>query len=236
VRDCESACCGAKQFFCGCKHKFGLNLQGTCDARGKFLDISICHPASTTNFLAFSTLRFHKRIETPGFLSPGLCIFGDSAYVNNGYVVTPFKNVKSGMKDFFNFFQSQLQISIECCFGMLVGRWGIPRRAFPQAMTRRNLTGVVNCLCRLHNVYIDNQGDKLMAPALPSDDADSNAHKGAGEELTVNDLLHGGDHHDNTSRILRQELARSGLPMLLPRDRLITLVEEGGFTCPLPKS
>jgi hypothetical protein len=40
-RDCEFASCGAKKFFCGHKHKFGLNLQGTCDARGRFLDLHL---------------------------------------------------------------------------------------------------------------------------------------------------------------------------------------------------
>jgi hypothetical protein len=29
--ECERAGCGSKKFFCGRKHKFGLNMQGTCD-------------------------------------------------------------------------------------------------------------------------------------------------------------------------------------------------------------
>jgi hypothetical protein len=122
--DCERAHCGSKKFFCGRKHKFGLNLQATCDAEGKFLDVSIAHPASTSDFLAFSTSSLQKKIETPGYLAPGLCIFGDAAYVNNGYFMTPFKNVKGGIKDTFNFYHSQLRINIECAFGMFVGRWG----------------------------------------------------------------------------------------------------------------
>jgi DDE superfamily endonuclease len=101
---------------------FGLNLQATCDAHGKFLDVSILHPASTSDFLAFSTSKLQKKIKTPGFLAAeGLCIFGDAAYVNNEYFMTPFKNVKSGVKDTFNFYHSQLRINIECAFGMFVG-------------------------------------------------------------------------------------------------------------------
>jgi DDE superfamily endonuclease len=106
--DCDRAECGPKKFFCGRKHKFGLNMQATCDADGMFLDVSIAHPASTSDFLAFSTSSLQKKIETPGFLAPGLCIFGDLAYVNNGYFMTPFKGVKSGIKDTFNFYHSQL--------------------------------------------------------------------------------------------------------------------------------
>jgi hypothetical protein len=49
-----------------------------------------------------------KKIEKPGFLATGLCIFGDNAYVNNSYLVTPFKNAKGGSKGAFNFYHSQL--------------------------------------------------------------------------------------------------------------------------------
>ena len=58
--DCEGAQCGAKKFYCGRKHRFGLNMQATCDSEGKFLDVSIAHPASTSNFLAFSTSMFTR--------------------------------------------------------------------------------------------------------------------------------------------------------------------------------
>lgn len=231
-RDCDVARCGEKKFFCGRKHKFGLNLQGTCDARGRFLDMSIGHPASTSDFLAFTTSRFHKLIETEGFLAPGLCIFGDSAYVNNGYFVTPFKNVRSGPRDDFNFFQSQVRITVECCFGMLVGRWGLLRRAFPQAMTLKKVTALTLCLCRLHNFCIDHRGDKLIAPALMSDDV-------AEQAMTSEDLMHGGEHHEDTSRNLRQEFGRSGMPSsssVLPRDRLMQLVKDSGFKRQLPKN
>jgi DDE superfamily endonuclease len=73
--DCLKAQCGSKKFFCGRKHKFGLNLQGTCDAEGKFLDISIAHPASTSDFLAFATSDLQKQLEVRDFLAPGLCNF-----------------------------------------------------------------------------------------------------------------------------------------------------------------
>jgi DDE superfamily endonuclease len=96
----------------GRKHKFGLNMQAKCDADGKFVNISIAHPASTSDFLAFSTSKLQKKIESPGFLAPGLCIFGDNAYVNNSYFMTPFKNIRVGSKDAFNFYHSQLMINI----------------------------------------------------------------------------------------------------------------------------
>ena len=37
--DCKSVGCNSGKFFCGRKHKFGMNCQAICDARGKFLDL-----------------------------------------------------------------------------------------------------------------------------------------------------------------------------------------------------
>jgi DDE superfamily endonuclease len=72
----DEECCwagvGPKKFFCGRKHKFGLNLQGTCDAENRFIDVSINHPASTSDFLAFSTLSlYHKEDGEEGFPCSG---------------------------------------------------------------------------------------------------------------------------------------------------------------------
>jgi hypothetical protein len=95
-------------------------MQATCDANGKFLDTFICHPGATSDYLAFITSFFRSQLEQPGFLAPGLAIYGDNAYVNCRYMVTPFKAANSGYHDNYNFYQSQLWISIECAFGMLV--------------------------------------------------------------------------------------------------------------------
>ena len=75
----ERAMVGARKFWCGRKHKYGLNLQGCCDADGMFLDVSLQHPASTSDFLAFSTSKFQKKLERLNFLADGLVIFGDSS-------------------------------------------------------------------------------------------------------------------------------------------------------------
>jgi DDE superfamily endonuclease len=155
--DCEMVQCGARKFFCIWKHKYGLNMQGTCDVDGKFLDVSIQHPSSTSDFLSYTMSKLLKKLmDTPGFLAKGLVIFGDSAYVNCSYFVTPYKSVKSGSKDDFNFYHSQVRIKIECAFGMLVVRWGLlPHAALPASMGLKKTTALVLCLCRLHNYCID---------------------------------------------------------------------------------
>eukprot|EP00980_Cylindrotheca_fusiformis_P023400 scaffold10461_cov115-Cylindrotheca_fusiformis.AAC.1 len=41
-----------------------------------------------------------QRIEDGGAIRDGFVLFGDNAYINTPYLVAPFKNVKSGSKDF----------------------------------------------------------------------------------------------------------------------------------------
>jgi DDE superfamily endonuclease len=169
--ECAWAGCGPRKFFCGRKHKYGFNLQGTCDAHNRFLDISIIHPASTSDFLAFSTSSLFHRLERPGFLAPGLCLYGDAAYVNCKYFVAPYKNVSGGSKDDFNIYHSQLRINIECAFGQLVPRWGLLRRALPANYGIRKSTSLVIALCRLHNYCIDQRLSEVPT-ALAADDCE----------------------------------------------------------------
>ena len=88
----------------------------------RFLDIEIKHPAATSDFLAFATSSICEKLQTPGFLAPGLCFYGDNAYSKTSFMSVPHKGATHGPKDAFNFYHSQLRIHIECAFGMLVLR------------------------------------------------------------------------------------------------------------------
>ena len=173
--ECAKAGCGPKKFFCGRKHKFGLNMQGTCDSECRLLDVCIQHPASTSDFLAFTTSSLYRRLEQDNFLAPGLCLFGDSAYMNCRYFATPYKSVSSGTKDDYNFYHSQLRIRIECAFGQLVARWGLLRRAIPSKVGIKKTTSLVFCLCRLHNycineqLAVNNRGNVDVSDSLAAD-------------------------------------------------------------------
>jgi hypothetical protein len=130
--------CHAKKFFCG----RNTNLVSTCRVLATrrvgllMSQLAILHPPPISS--PSPHLKFHKKIESPGFFAPGFCLFDDLAYVNSAFMMTPFKNMKSGAKDNFNFYHSQLQIYIECGFGMFVGWWGILRRGLPKSMGLRN--------------------------------------------------------------------------------------------------
>ena len=65
------------------------------------------------------------------FFRDGLTLYGDSAYVNCDFITATFKGVGAGVKDAFNFFQSQLRINIEFTFGILVYKFGCLRKHIP---------------------------------------------------------------------------------------------------------
>ena len=160
--ECKKLGVGSAKFFCGRKKKFGLNLQATCDSKNKFLNISIKYPGSCSDFVAFDTSDFRRRLDGVGFLHPSLYLFGDNAYVNSRYMATPYANVSRGTKDSYNFYHSRLRINIECSFGILVQRWGILRCAAPRGFSINKVCKMVQCLCSLHNFLIDEYYEKVV--------------------------------------------------------------------------
>ena len=74
-------------------------MQGVCDVRGRFLDVTINHPGSTSDYLAWITSALKHKVEQEGFLADTLSLYGDNAYVNHKYMCTPFKNTSGGIKD-----------------------------------------------------------------------------------------------------------------------------------------
>ena len=89
-----------------------------CDARGRFMDILIVFPGSTSDCLAFKGMSLFHKLED-SLLAPGLFIFGDNAYLNSTYMAPPYTGAASGGRDAHNFYHSQVRIRIECAFGML---------------------------------------------------------------------------------------------------------------------
>ena len=131
---CEKVGCSEAKFFCARKHKFGMNCQAICDVRGRFLDVSILYPGSTSDCLAFEGMALFTKLENC-LLAPGLCSFGDNAYINCHFMATPFSGTAGGSKDAYNFYHSQLRFRIECAFGILTSRWAILRKALPANIT-----------------------------------------------------------------------------------------------------
>jgi DDE superfamily endonuclease len=68
--DAEATEVGPAKYFCGRKHKFGLNCQAICDARGRFLDVSVIAPGATSDVLAFEGAAIYRKLKD-GLLAPG---------------------------------------------------------------------------------------------------------------------------------------------------------------------
>ena len=216
--------------------------------RETFYRGSLVNPASLNDYLVFTTSDIHSRLEQEGFLAPDVCIFGDNAYVNTSYMATPFKSVRSGTKDAYNFYHSQVRINIECAFGMLVNRWAILRRALPAAMTMKKQTALVVTLCRLHNFCINQlleegeyRDDEEPLQSLASDEFEIEINGSIPLERTADNncspeqLLHGGEHQDDTDRnVRRQEELSHSRRQQLPRDKLHKIVADAGLKRPTP--
>jgi DDE superfamily endonuclease len=69
--DAACALCDVGKFFCGQKHKFGLNMQAICNAHGRFLDVSLMFPASTLDILSFESASIYQKLQN-GLLAPGM--------------------------------------------------------------------------------------------------------------------------------------------------------------------
>lgn len=189
-QDCDAAQCGATKFYCGRKKKFGLNMMGTVDHVGRFLDVEIRHPGATSDFLCFETSTLKRKLESDSFLATGLVLFGDNAYVDSKYMVVPFKNANyEAGEDDFNFFHSQLRITVECAFGKLVHRWGILRRPLSSKAGLQKTTAMVMALCSLHNFCINRSID---ADEPLDDDIAYNARQGGFDQNRTPTELVGG--------------------------------------------
>jgi len=247
-KDCALSGCDPGKFFCGRKHKFGLNCQAVCDARGRILDMAIQYPGSTSDILAFEGMSLYDRLED-GLLAPGLCLFGDNAYLNTPYMATPYSAVSGGSKDSYNFYHSQVRIRIECTFGILTHRWAILRSAIPMSVSVKKTVALVCALGKLHNFCIDTEGDVDVPTPTPADEWEIEMDccvplvpapgTQSARDVVPEQLLDGGNHFDdlgyrgryNRQRRYEYMSAQSSTP--LPRERLHDLVCDAGLTRPI---
>ena len=84
-----------------------MNSQAICDHRKRFIYISVMYGASASDHIAFEASDLQHKLSEEGFLDPFLVLFGDNAYVNTKFMVTPYPNTSQDTpKDNYNFFHS----------------------------------------------------------------------------------------------------------------------------------
>ena len=151
--ECRNENCREKNFKCSRKDKVGLNLQAICDHCLRFTWIDINWPGATSDYMAWVTSDLCHDLEATDLLLEGMCIVGDNAYVKKKYMSVPLKEIVAKYDDAYNFYASQLRITIEQAFGVLVHCWAILRR--PLTVPLSKVGPLVMSLCRLHNFCID---------------------------------------------------------------------------------
>jgi hypothetical protein len=156
--ECVIANCGEASFNCSRKDKYGLNMQAICDDQLRFIFIDLSWPGSTADYMAWVTCCLCHNIENSMSshmpkIKKGFTLIGDNAYVKLEYMAVPIKACKTEVEDAYNFYQSQLRITIECAFGVLVHRCSIFRG--PLNVPLFKVVPIVHSLCKLHNFCIN---------------------------------------------------------------------------------
>ena len=156
--DCEELQIGERQFHCWRKDKFGMVLMAGCDSMCRFRWADIRHPGKASDYLAFATSDLGIKLEKDnnGIIKPGYTMIGDNAWVPRPWMATPIPgNEITATDDAYNFYHSQLRITIERCFGIFVHRWGVLRR--PLSVSILKVPALIMCLMKLHNFCINNK-------------------------------------------------------------------------------
>jgi len=143
-------------FYKNIKKYNNINLQAIADCDRKFIWWSKRSAGSTHDSLTWGTTRLAILLHEFG-LPLGLWIAGDDAYPGFEYLVFPYSTHacrQDNSKDDFNFYQSRCRISVECALGILVEKFGIPRRAM--SSTLPNNINICQVCIKLHNQSVDN--------------------------------------------------------------------------------
>ena len=201
------------KFYCGRKGKFGLNLQAVCDARRCFTYISLQHPASASNYLAFITSSFYGQLTEGEGIPQGYCLYGDNTYVNESCMAVPFQATANGPKDSYNFYHSQVRINIECSFGILTNHWRLLKSPLSSKISISRINAHKSCLCKLHNFCIDNGNARPPEryshdPLMLMDFMDSDESDESAIPCPIG-LLGGGEHFADVSSGRREQIRLS---------------------------
>jgi hypothetical protein len=139
-----------KAYYSGHKKFYCMNLQAACDSNCMFTHFSFNCPGSANDLLAYRKSQMSVDFAT---LPKPYWVAGDNAYPDGDHLLTPFPSAfPSSPEDSFNFYLSQLRITIERAFGILVTLFGILQSAIK---TKIPFTvQIVQACMRVHNYRI----------------------------------------------------------------------------------
>ena len=148
-------------------------------------------------------------------------------------MATPYQGGNlSGSRDAYNFYHSQLQITIECAFGCLTQRWGILRSPFPASLSLKKIIHLTLALFRLHNFCLDEHQVKVlgmtaqdecsmeMRGAIPLVAMGQTEMGQAETQMIPQQLIGGGHHFDGVNQNEQRRLQRLVGGPVLPQNQL----------------
>ena len=142
------------RYYSGNKKMYCLNMQGVCDANCKFLAMSCKHSGSTNDGIAFQTSDLAVNCSEQPFPFHWV---GDPAYPLWDTLIIPYTGVNLHIvfpsRESFNFWHSQLRITIERTFGIFMRRFGIFWKALEYDIYF--VTQIVHACCRIHNFLME---------------------------------------------------------------------------------
>jgi hypothetical protein len=152
---CRMIDCGQANFRCHRKDKYGCNMIAICDHTLRFRWVDMNWPGATSNYMAWITSKLCMDLEdnaVTNVLRAGMTLVGDNAFVKRLFMAIPLRGIRGGYEDAYNFYHSQLRITIERSFGVFVHRWAILRA--PLTIPLLKVAPLIECLVRLHNYCI----------------------------------------------------------------------------------
>lgn len=157
------------------KNFFSIILQGVAGPDYKFMTIHVGAYGKESDGGVFSHSSLSKALEN-GALGAKSCIpfpgssvtvphviLGDEGYPLKTYLMRPFPVSKLGPSEtIFNKRLSKARQVVECTFGILCTKWRVLLSTIEIANTE-DIDTVVQCVCLLHNIIIDIEGEDCIA-------------------------------------------------------------------------
>uniref|UniRef100_A0A8C3PC11 Putative nuclease HARBI1 n=1 Tax=Chrysemys picta bellii TaxID=8478 RepID=A0A8C3PC11_CHRPI len=157
------------------KGYFSMVLQALVDHRGHFIDINTGWPGKVHDTRIFRNTWLFRKMQAGTFfpewkimvgeVEMPIVILGDPAYPLMPWLMKPYTGSLDSSKERFNYRLSRCQMTVECAFGRLKGRW---RSLYGKLdLAENSIPTVISACCALHNICEGK--DESFTQAWPSE-------------------------------------------------------------------
>lgn len=141
-------------------------LQGVCDARKRFINISVGHPGRMHDARVFRRSALYQCMtnQAQPLIPAEMHIIGDCAYPLLQELMTPFRNTGhlTEAQNHYNTQFSTIRSVIERAFALLKGKWR--RLKYLDMADMQLLNKVISSCCVLHNFILLHEDDEDDEP------------------------------------------------------------------------